>query len=136
MMRNRQARMALVAATVLALPGTAAAKSSVQLSERSVLVVTVRLGDICPHDTGPASPDCAPKLLPGAPVSLVDANGRAVSTRRSGADGTLRFLARAGSYTLVARPLSSARITPKPVLVTLSRGMKRSLVLTYFTGIQ
>jgi hypothetical protein len=136
MTRNLQVGMALLAASLLGLAGAALAHSSDRAAKRSVLVVKVRLGDICPHVTVPPSPDCAPKPLAGARLRLLNAAGQTVSAGRSGADGKVRLRAPAGTYTLVARPVSGGRITPKPQGVTLARGVKRSLVLTYFTGIQ
>jgi len=136
MTRNRQVGVALLAASLLGLTGAAVAQSSAQAAKRSVLVVKVRLGDICPHDTVPPSPECAPQPLAGARLRLLDANGRAVSAGKSGADGKVRLRARAGEYTLAARPVSGVRITPGAQSVTLARGVKRSLVVTYFTGMQ
>lgn len=136
MTRNLQVGVAVLAASLLGLTGAALAHSSGSAAKRSVLVVKVRLGDICPHDTDPPSPDCAPKPLAGARLRLVNSDGHAVSAGRSGADGKVRLRAPAGTYTLVAKPVSGVRITPNPQSVTLTRGVRRSLVLTYFTGIQ
>ena len=136
MMRSLQVGVALLAASLLGLTGAAVVHSSGRTAERPVLVVKVRLGDICPHDTVPPSPECAPKPLAGVRLRLVDASGRTVSAGKSRANGKVRLSARAGVYTLVAKPVEGVRITPKPQGVTLTRGVKQSLVLTYFTGIQ
>jgi len=132
----RNLQVVLLATSLFGATAAAVAGAPDRVAARSVLVVTIRLGDICPHDTVPPSPDCAPRPLPGAALSLVEASGRVVSTGRSGVDGKVRLSAQAGAYTLVAKPVSGARITPKPRVVKLVHGVKRTLVLTYFTGIQ
>jgi hypothetical protein len=136
MTKNLRVGVVLLAASLLGLTGAAAAHSANRAAKRSVLVVKVRLGDLCSHDTVPPSPKCAPQPLAGARLRLVDANERPVSAGKSGADGKVRLRAQAGKYTLVAKAVSGVRITPEPQAVTLARGMKRSFVLTYFTGIQ
>ena len=128
--------VALLATSLLGLTGGVVARSSDGAAKRSVLVVKVRLGDICPHDTVPPSPECAPQPLAGARLRLVAASGHAVSAGKSGADGKVRLRARPGAYTLVAKPVPGVRITPEPQAVTLARGVKRSRVVTYFTGMQ
>jgi len=105
-------------------------------ASRAVLVVDVRLGGLCPHDTVPPSPECAPRPLAGARLRLLDTGGNIVAAGKSGGDGRLVLAAPAGRYLLVPKPVQRARVTPKPQYVTLTIGAVRHVLLTYGTGIQ
>jgi len=119
------------------LVAAAGAQSSVATTAgQATLVVKARLGGICPHDTVPPSPECAPQALPGAKVRLVDAYGVTVASARTGHAGKAVLHAQAGRYTLIAKPVQGARMTPRARPVTLTTTEASTVVLTYGTGIQ
>lgn len=103
---------------------------------RTGISLTALAGPICPVETEPPDPACAPRAVPGAVVRVLDVGG--VEVMRATLDGGgFAFLAlEAGTYTLEPQPVEGLMGTPAPASVTVTDGVAVPIVLSYDTGIR
>lgn len=92
-------------------------------------------GPVCPVETNPPDPDCAPRAVVGAVVFAVADSGDRVETT-TGADGRFSFELAAGRYEIVAQPADGLMGTPEPIEVEATSGSIDLGVLMYDTGIR
>lgn len=92
-------------------------------------------GPVCPTETNPPDPDCAPRPVAGAIVLAVAEAGDRVETT-TGADGRFSFVLPAGRYEIVAQPAEGLMGTPEPIEVEAASGSIDVGVLMYDTGIR
>lgn len=103
---------------------------------RTGITLTALAGPVCPVETEPPDPACAPRSVPGAVVRILDVGG--VEVMRATLDGGgFAFLELdAGTYTLEAQPVEGLMGTPAPASVTVTDGVAVPIVLSYDTGIR
>jgi hypothetical protein len=104
--------------------------------EAGVVISGVAMaGPVCPVETNPPDPACAPRPVAGAMVAAVSESGDQVETT-TGPDGRFSFDLAAGRYQIVARPAEGLMGTPEPVEVEAASGSVDVGVLMYDTGIR
>jgi hypothetical protein len=92
-------------------------------------------GPVCPVETNPPDPECAPRPVVGAVVLAISGSGDQVEVT-TGPDGRFSFDLAAGRYRIVAQPVEGLMGTPEPVEVEAASGSVDVGVLIYDTGIR
>lgn len=93
-------------------------------------------GPVCPVETNPPDPACAPRPVVGATVLAVSASGDRVEVT-TGPDGRFSFDVAAGRYQIVAQPFEGLMGIPEPIEVEVASGGTIDVgVLVYDTGIR
>jgi hypothetical protein len=93
-------------------------------------------GPVCPVETNPPDPACAPRPVVGARVVALDASGAVVAEMRTDDAGGFAFDLPAGAYTIQADPVDGLMGVPAPLAVTVIDGAMTSVDLAYDTGIR
>jgi len=93
-------------------------------------------GPVCPVETNPPDPSCAPRVVPGAQVVVQDASGTTVAEVTLDLGGLAFVPLPAGSYTVVAGPVDGLMGTPAPVGASVIEGAAAVVELNYDTGIR
>jgi hypothetical protein len=104
----------------------------------SSVVGTVTAGPVCPVETVPPKPECAPRPVPGAVIVATDAGGQELGRATTAADGSYKIVVgETGTVTISAQPVAGLMRAPAPVSVTLaSPGDIDRADLVYDTGIR
>lgn len=92
-------------------------------------------GPVCPVETEPPDPDCAPRPVVGATIEAIDSTGSTAGTAVTGVDGRFVLSLPPGDYTIVPLPAEGLMGTPGPVEITVT-GPIDVEVLAYDTGIR
>lgn len=92
-------------------------------------------GPVCPVETDPPDPACAPRPVSAAVIEALDSRGLSVASAVTGDDGRFVMTLPAGEYTIVATPVEGLMGIPAPVQVTVA-GEVDIGVLAYDTGIR
>lgn len=102
------------------------------------LLVVAKAGPICPVETDPPDPDCAPRPVAEAVIVVrpADGNGSVVAEGETDADGQLTLALPAGNYLVTAGPVEGLIAAPEPALVTVVAGVSIELPIAYDTGIR
>ena len=96
----------------------------------------VTAGPVCPVETNPPDPACAPRPVDGARIVVVDAGEQVIAEARTGPDGSFVIGVPAGDYTLLGDPVVGLMGVPDATPVTVSDGALTSVDLAYDTGIR
>jgi hypothetical protein len=96
------------------------------------LRVRVSAGPACPVETVPPDPKCAPHAVKQAVIVLDGPERISVDVR----GGVATVDIPAGTYRVVAKPVSGLMGTPQPTMVTVVAGHTTPLRLSYDTGIR
>jgi hypothetical protein len=96
----------------------------------------VTAGPICPVETNPPDPSCAPRPVPGATVVISDASGKVVARVTTEIDGTYFAEVPAGFYVVNPQPAQGLPGTPASQSFTVADGQAVRLDLSYDTGIR
>lgn len=99
------------------------------------LSVTAVAGPVCPVETQPADPNCAPRPVDGATVIVRDASGAEVARGVTGADGSFAVELAPGNYTLEPLPVEGLMGTASSLTTTVDAGVT-TVMLEYDTGIR
>lgn len=130
---NRPGSLRIVAAALLLVVLSMACGRG---PEAGIVVSGMALaGPVCPVETNPPDPACAPRPVVGAMVIAVSESGDQVETT-TGPDGRFSFDLAAGRYQVVAQPAEGLMGTPEPVEVEAASGSVDVGVLMYDTGIR
>jgi hypothetical protein len=99
---------------------------------------TVTAGPVCPVETVPPKPECAPRPVAGAVIVATDAGGQEVGRATTAADGSYQMVVgETGTVTISAMPVAGLMRAPAPMDVTLtSPGDIERVDLAYDTGIR
>ena len=97
---------------------------------------TATAGPICPVETIPPDPACAPRPVAGAVVVIRAASGTEVARTTTGADGTFFAAVAAGRYIVEPQAVEGLMGKPGPQDVTVSEGVTATVDLAYDTGIR
>ena len=125
-----------VVALILSLAACASAtEPSPPAAPGTGLALTAAAGPTCPVETL-GDPACAPRPVPGAKVSILDAQGREVSTVVLDAKGAAVVALAAGTYVVRAQPAASLMGTPESMEVAVIDGKLTPVDLSYDTGIR
>jgi hypothetical protein len=150
---TRVARILCMAATVAALLGACASPptdpsasgptptasptaSQAPADGRTGIGGRATAGPVCPVETNPPDPACAPRPVAGALIVIRPAAGAQISRVTTGVDGTFLAALPAGAYTVEPQPAGGLMGTPEPQQVTVVDGAVTSIELGYDTGIR
>ncbi len=108
------------------------------MAPRGEVVGTVRFGPVCPVESDPPDPDCAPR--PGwGTVELARADGIVVASDRTDDGGAFAIAVPPGDYRVLAFPAQSALgggCQADPARVTVADGTSTTVDVTCDTGIR
>jgi hypothetical protein len=93
-------------------------------------------GPVCPVETVPPDPECAPRPVVGAVVIVRDHAGTGVSRVETAADGAFFLEVPAGQYVVEPQPVEGLMGTAAPSEVTVGDGIAVWVQLDYDTGIR
>ena len=104
--------------------------------ESGVVVSGMALaGPVCPVETNPPDPACAPRPVVGAIVLAVSDSGESVEST-TGPDGQFSFVLPPGLYEIIAQSAAGLMGTPPPFQVEVLTLPVDLGVLMYDTGIR
>lgn len=103
---------------------------------RTGLAVTAVAGPVCPVETDPPDPDCAPRAVGNATVVIRDAAGAEVARGVTGPDGSFIVELAPGDYTLEPMPVEGLMGTAPSVTTSVDAGVLTTVELEYDTGIR
>lgn len=128
-------RLIAVLALVLAIPGCPAAPSPAGLG---AIEVEALAGPVCPVETDPPDPDCAPRPVADALVLVQPADGRdiVVAQGTTDGDGRVRLEVPPGDYVVIGAAVEGLMGTPAPMPVTVGQDQAVAISLAYDTGIR
>lgn len=92
-------------------------------------------GPVCPVESVPPDPACAPRPVVGAVVEAVDQTGTSLASAVTDDEGRFTLMLPAGEYTIVALPVDGLMGTPAPLDATVGGSLDVG-VLAYDTGIR
>ena len=92
-------------------------------------------GPVCPVETNPPDPACAPRPVVDAILLAVADSGEVVEAT-TGADGQFSFVLTPGRYEISAQPAEGLMGAPQPFEVEVVAAPLDLGVLTYDTGIR
>lgn len=95
-------------------------------------------GPVCPVETDPPDPDCAPRPVEGAVVLVQPADGRdiVIAQGTTDADGRVRLDVPPGDYIVIGAEAEGLMAAPEPVAVSVAVNQTVSVALGYDTGIR
>ena len=93
-------------------------------------------GPVCPVESVPPDPNCAPRPVAGATVVIRDAAGSQVAQTVTAADGSFFVAVPAEDYTVEPRPVDGLIGTAAPLEVSVKDGIATQVQLEYDTGIR
>ena len=92
-------------------------------------------GPVCPVETNPPDPECAPRPVIGATLLAIAASGEEVPSTTD-ANGQFSFVLTPGHYEIVAQPAEGLMGIPAPIQVEVAAAAIDLGVLMYDTGIR
>jgi hypothetical protein len=101
----------------------------------AVLEGRVVAGPVCPVETDPPNPECAPRPVAGAELVVTSAGGLDVIAVTDG-DGFFRVEVAAGPVTVVPQPVDGLLGTAPPIDLDLPAGVTDIGEIVYDTGIR
>ena len=101
------------------------------------IVVVAMAGPVCPVESNPPDPSCAPRPVPGASIIVTAATGsEVVAQGETGADGRLTLALPAGDYLVTAGEVEGLTGAPEPVVVSVLANLSTEVPVAYDTGIR
>jgi len=99
---------------------------------------TVTAGPVCPVETVPPKPECAPRAVAGVVIVATDTGGQEVGRATTAADGSYEMVVgETGTVSVSGLPVAGFMSVPAPVNVTLAGpGATERVDLRYDTGIR
>ena len=100
------------------------------------LLISATAGPVCPVETVPPDPACAPRPVVGAVIKVRDVGGKEVASVTLDADGGAFVGVPAGPYTVEPQPVEGLLGIASPMSVTVQGGLATPVALVYDTGIR
>jgi hypothetical protein len=100
------------------------------------LVISLVAGPVCPVETDPLDPACAPRPVTGAEVLVRTPFGEEINRATSDDDGVVDVPLGGGAYIIEALSVDGLLGTPEAVAVSVHSGGEAYLFLLYDTGIR
>ncbi len=104
--------------------------------ESALVTLTLLAGPICPVETVPADPGCAPRPVTNAEVVLRDPSGAEVGRGQSNDEGILVLEVAPGAYYIETLPVEGLMRSADAVAFAVAGGDVTGMVLSYDTGIR
>ena len=102
----------------------------------AVLEVIALAGPMCPVETDPPSPDCAPRPVEGAVIVVTDSGEAEVARGTTESDGKVILAVIPGPLIVVPQPVDGLLGTAPVVTVTVAGGQTLRVTADYDTGIR
>lgn len=93
-------------------------------------------GPVCPVETVPPDPGCAPRPVAGAVIVIRDAGGSEIARAEAGADGSFFVSLSPGDYVIEPQPVEGMLGTAGTQAVTVVDGPALVVEVDYDTGIR
>ena len=100
------------------------------------IAITAVAGPTCPVETVPPDPNCEPRPVAGAVVSVQDAAGKEVAKVTLDAAGMGFVDVPAGAYVVVAESAEGMMGLPEPQKIVVEAGRATAVALAFDTGIR
>jgi hypothetical protein len=102
------------------------------------IVVVAQAGPVCPVESDPPDPSCAPRPVAGAQVVVTPADGSddVVAQGETDADGRLTLAVPVGDYLVSAGEVEGLVAAPAPVVVSVLADLTTEVPVAYDTGIR
>lgn len=127
-------RLLLLLVVVL---GVLTACDPAESGEEGSIVVVAMAGPICPVESDPPDPSCAPRPVGGAPIVVTPADGsEVVAQGETDAEGRLTLTLPPGDYLVSAGAVEGLTAAPDPVVVSVLANLTTELPVAYDTGIR
>lgn len=111
---------------------------STSASDLGSIEVEAFAGPVCPVETDPPDPECAPRPVQGALILVQPADGRdiVVAQGETDADGRVLLDVPAGDYLVIGAAVEGLMGVPQPIAVTVEADEATPVGLGYDTGIR
>lgn len=133
-MRRLRWVMTVVALALVACGGTGDTSDGVVATAR--LEITALAGPVCPVESEPPSPQCAPQPVESATIVVTDSIGDEVARGTTGSDGLVGFDVSPGELTVVPQPVEGLLETAATISIMLTAGQTLQVTVDYDTGIR
>lgn len=100
------------------------------------LEITALAGPVCPVDTDPPSPECAPQPVDAATILVTDANGTELARGTTGSDGMVDIDVIPGELAVIPQPVEGLLGTAPMINVAITAGQTLQVTADYDTGIR
>lgn len=100
------------------------------------VTIVLTAGPVCPVEQIPADPDCAPRAVSEATVTIFKADGTEVASTTSDDEGQVVLDVPAGAYYVVATPVDGLMGSPEAQAFSVLAGDQVGLLFQYDTGIR
>lgn len=102
----------------------------------AVIEGLVVAGPVCPVETDPPDPGCAPRPVPSAEITATNEQTGAEKVAVTDAEGRFRIEIEAGAVQLTGAPVEGLLGVPDPVRIDAVGGGRHVVDLVYDTGIR
>jgi hypothetical protein len=102
----------------------------------ATLRITASAGPVCPVETDPPSPECAPRPVEAALIVVTGPSGTEVARGTTGPDGRLVLDVPPGELVVTPQPVDGLLGTAAAVTVTAIEGRTVPVDVDYDTGIR
>jgi hypothetical protein len=102
----------------------------------ATLEISAVAGPVCPVETDPPTPGCAPRPVADAVMVVTDSTGAEMARAATSADGTVVIEVPAGELTITPQPVEGLLGTASPITVSLAADQTLSVGVDYDTGIR
>jgi hypothetical protein len=118
--------------------GTLTACVPTEPQEEGSIVIVAMAGPVCPVETDPPDPDCAPRAVEGAAIVVTRASDSdvVVAEGATDEDGRLTLAVPVGDYLVSAGAVEGLMAAPDPVLVSVLANLSTEVPIAYDTGIR
>lgn len=100
------------------------------------LTVKLSAGPTCPVERNPPDPNCAPRAVSNADVTVYDPQGNVVATGVSDANGMASLEVPTGSYYVAVQAVEGLMGSPEAQAFSVLGGGQATLLFQYDTGIR
>ena len=102
----------------------------------AVIEGRVVAGPVCPVETDPPDPACAPQPVPSAEITVINLDTGSQTVAITDTQGRFRIEIEAGTVQLTGETVQGLIGVPDPVEITATPGDRHVINLTYDTGIR
>lgn len=102
----------------------------------ATVTVLALAGPVCPVETNPPSPDCAPRPVVDAVILVTDPSGNELARGRTDAVGVVELVVPPGNVLIVPQAVDGYLGTASPLDIFLTDGQSLHVDVMYDTGIR
>jgi hypothetical protein len=122
---------------LVAVLGLLTACEPAESGEQGSIVVVAMAGPVCPVESNPPDPSCAPRPVGGAPIVVTPVDGsEVVAQGETDAEGRVTLPVPPGDYLVSAGAVEGLTAAPEPVVVSVLANLTIEVPVAYDTGIR